>query len=373
MARQSAVKVLQPAAAALAGFYLSMLGCLVLWAVVPLALGWQVTVAMSGSMEPSIKTGDILVAEPAGPDSLKPGMVPLAVNPLQRSTLYTHRIVNVLPDGRLVTKGDNNGSLDPEPLKTSEVRGVERLRVPMIGIPLQAVRTGNPLPMSVFVLVTAAAAVIVWDDEKRTARERSATQAAPRGRRRASGTTAVYSTRKEARRARQRERSASVRILGRITTAMALAAALVVGSSTAMFNATTMPPRSSWSASASFGSTGSTTVTCGGAVYTPSANTTLTCTPGTVSGTTTNYTLVIKGTGALVQWGVAADWSGVAKFSYAKAYGTGVSDTGNIATATGYTIHGNANGSTNPADSWNHAWISSAKAAETFTVQVTTT
>jgi hypothetical protein len=111
---------------------------------------------------------------------------------------------------------------------------------------------------------------------------------------------------------------------------------------------------------------------CGGAIYTGVAGTTVTCAPGTVSGTTSNYTLTVTGTGALVQWSVTADWSGVTNWYRSKAFGNGVSDTGDIMLRTGYQIKGSAGTSTNPADNWNHAWVSSTKAAEVFTVQVVT-
>jgi hypothetical protein len=98
----------------------------------------------------------------------------------------------------------------------------------------------------------------------------------------------------------------------------------------------------------------------------------LTCAVGTVSGTTTNYTLTVKGTGALVLWTVTADWSAVTKFQSAKAYGPGVTDTGTITQKTGYQIKGAANGC-GQASACNHAYVSSTKAAEVFTVQIVRT
>lgn len=371
MARQSAVKVLQPAVAALAGFYLSMLGTLVLWAVLPLALGWQATVVLSGSMEPTVSVGDIVLAEPVDPSTVKPGLVPLAVNPLNRSELYTHRVVNILPDGRLVTKGDNNGSLDPEPLKPSEIRGLERLRVPLLGAPLVALRAGKPLPMLGFVLVSSAAAAVVLDDRKRSGLERPA-----RGRRRATGASVgparEHTTRREARAARRRELGAAARMAGGITTALALVASLVLGGSAAAWSGTTKPPTTNIAASSNFVATG--VATCGGATYTANANVTVACEIGAKTGTSQNYTLTVTGTGALTAWSLAADWTGYANFVKANFTGNKVVN-GSPTAKTGYSITGpvGTGGCSTQTAACNYQYVSSSKAPIVFTFQIVTT
>jgi type IV pilus assembly protein PilA len=121
-------------------------------------------------------------------------------------------------------------------------------------------------------------------------------------------------------------------------------------------------------------SAGPTTATCGGGVYTVTgAGSTIACVLGSGSGgTTMNYTITVTTTSATpIQWSVNADWTGVNYFQSAKGYGTGVPDTGAISAKT-YSFSGTANGSTNPADSWNYKYISSSKAALVFTSQVVT-
>lgn len=119
---------------------------------------------------------------------------------------------------------------------------------------------------------------------------------------------------------------------------------------------------------------GPTTATCGGGVYTVTgAGATIACVLGSSTGTTTNYTVTVSTTSATpIQWAVNADWTAVSYFQSAKGYGPGVLDTGSISAKT-YSFSGNAGTSTNPADNWNHKYISSSKAAEVFTSQVVTT
>lgn len=365
MTRRSVVKALRPAVSVVARFYLNFVCSLALLAVAPFLFGWQSTVVMSESMEPGIRAGDVLAAQPLNAADIRsglirPGHVLLAESPLKQGTLYTHRVVSIQPDGTYITRGDNNDSADPAPLPEANIKGLERLRVPLIGLPIRAVHDRNFGPVAIFIVSIVLAGLSVMDEAAR-AKAADPTRTAP-------------ATRSQATKVRRRKRSAVTLTLMLTVTASTLAAVLALQGSAAAFSGFTAPPRSSWAAAASFGGGGGPNVaTCGGATYTASADTTLTCAVGTVSGTTSNYTLTIKGTGPLVKWTVTADWAGVANWNSSKAFGTGVSDTGKITTPrTGYQIKGNANGSTNPANSWDHAWISSTKAAEVFTVQVTT-
>jgi signal peptidase I len=213
----------RPVAAVLAYLYLSTLVSLALCALLPLALGWHSTVVMSGSMEPNIATGDILAAQPAsGSDVLdgriKAGMVVLAEDPMRPGTMYTHRVAMVLPDGGLVTKGDANATPDPVHLVPGSVQGIEMLRIPYLGIPLQAARTGNVVPATGLVVLTVLAVMIVRD-ERRLARPRRLQQ--------------VFSTRAEARKARLGSRGIFAAFASRATGIVAMLLALLAGSTAA--------------------------------------------------------------------------------------------------------------------------------------------
>ncbi|QOD05792.1 glycosyl hydrolase [Pseudarthrobacter sp. BIM B-2242] len=131
-------------------------------------------------MEPTVQTGDVVAAKPLSghevADQVKTGMVLLADNPLKPGTLYTHRVTQVLPDGRLVMKGDANAQPDPVPLSPEAVRGIEVLRVPAAGLPVQALRTGQYVPVALFVAVTVLAMLVVRDDRAREAAAKRAGQ-----------------------------------------------------------------------------------------------------------------------------------------------------------------------------------------------------
>lgn len=147
----------------------------------------------------------------------------------------------------------------------------------------------------------------------------------------------------------------------------------IYDSETGLFNL----DQNSGNASASPSPSGTTdptkTASCGGGVYTVSGDVKITCTPGSVFGTTKNYNITVTGTSTtLTAWSISADWTGIANFKQAKPTGPSVGSVSATTSTTG-TITGYANGSTNPADSWNHQYISSNKASETFIMEIVTT
>jgi signal peptidase len=132
--------VLRPAAIA----YLAALAGLLVMAIVPLVFGWSASVVASGSMAPVLRAGDVLVVAPVDPARVVPGQVVLVDDPLHSGRLLTHRVVRRTEDNSLVLKGDANAVSDSSPVAPSGVRGVGRLVVPRIGLPVFWLRTGDP-------------------------------------------------------------------------------------------------------------------------------------------------------------------------------------------------------------------------------------
>lgn len=109
----------------------SLAAALAAWVLIPtLFLGWTPLVVTSGSMEPSIGAGDVVLVDPGygapGPDSV------VAFESGEGVTV--HRVVAANPDGTLTTKGDANASPDSTAVRPDEVAGVGRLLVPHIGM-----------------------------------------------------------------------------------------------------------------------------------------------------------------------------------------------------------------------------------------------
>ncbi len=89
---------------------------------------YHVVAIMGGSMEPTITRGDLIVVTPP-PSKIEVGMI---VTMTADGRVVTHRVVEVRPDGRLVTKGDANDAVDHWN-GTVTVDGVYAFTIPLIG------------------------------------------------------------------------------------------------------------------------------------------------------------------------------------------------------------------------------------------------
>ena len=120
---------------------------LALWATaIPPIVGWDAVAISSGSMEPLLGVGDVLVAEPYGGQELEPGAVLVFEDP-SRPGLVSHRLEAVGEDGTLTTRGDANRDPDFTPLQPEAVVGIGRIVVPMIGWPAVWFGSGDLAPL----------------------------------------------------------------------------------------------------------------------------------------------------------------------------------------------------------------------------------
>jgi signal peptidase len=113
-----------------------MVSGMIFWSAAPRLMGWQSQVILTGSMQPRILPGDLVLAAPVPEGQLKPGLVVLFRDQVRPERTIVHRLVRYDENGNLVTKGDANASEDSTPVPTSAVLGIPRLRVPYVGRPV---------------------------------------------------------------------------------------------------------------------------------------------------------------------------------------------------------------------------------------------
>lgn len=136
-------------------FYLSLL--LGGWVLVGMGLGgWSPVVVTSGSMEPAVSVGDVLLID--GDASGTIAQRSIVVFERSDGTVVAHRVFSVEGD-QLVTKGDANPSPDTDRVETAEVRGVARVLVPLVGLPAVWRAQGNVVPLVVWLLLSVVGAV----------------------------------------------------------------------------------------------------------------------------------------------------------------------------------------------------------------------
>ena len=152
--------------------YLVFVACLAAIALLPALAGWNATVVQSGSMEPHISAGDIVLTAPLADDE----PVPLGRVVSFRSgadaeadgveKIRLHRIVTPNDDGTFVTAGDANRDVDSVALSRDQIIGQGRLLVSFIGLPSLWVGTGNIAALALWLTLTGLALACVWFDRR---------------------------------------------------------------------------------------------------------------------------------------------------------------------------------------------------------------
>ena len=130
--------------------------------LLPSVLGYKTYVVLSGSMEPSIHTGSVLVALPISPDSLKVNDV-IVYNRSDVSESVTHRIVQINHEGdkpSFITKGDANQAADAWTVQYGDTAGKIVLSVPLLGYAYNAI--ASPQGRLVFLVVPVLVLSLMW-------------------------------------------------------------------------------------------------------------------------------------------------------------------------------------------------------------------
>lgn len=96
---------------------------------IPKVFGFSPLIVLSGSMEPAIYAGDVVVIREQAADSYKVSDV---VTYLVKTTAYTHRIISE-ENGVFTLKGDNNNAAD-EFVTADQFEGKMIFRIPKIGL-----------------------------------------------------------------------------------------------------------------------------------------------------------------------------------------------------------------------------------------------
>lgn len=150
--------------------YLVLVASLAAIALLPGLLGWHATVVQSGSMEPNISPGDVVLTSPLPSGAETPlGRVvsflsPAEAEPSGVEKIRLHRIVVANDDGTFMTAGDANADVDSTPIVRDQIIGQARLLVPFVGLPGWWMGHGEVLPLAAWLVVTTMALIVVAVD-----------------------------------------------------------------------------------------------------------------------------------------------------------------------------------------------------------------
>lgn len=110
---------------------------------VPYLFGGKSLTVLSGSMEPNLHVGDVIVVHEISPLSARVGDIVTFRDPADPTRLVTHRVRSIQAVGnsvRFVTKGDANTSVENWKISADGKIGQVRYRIPRIGYTLAWIR-----------------------------------------------------------------------------------------------------------------------------------------------------------------------------------------------------------------------------------------
>ena len=135
-------------------------------ALVFISPDYDLYIVRSGSMEPAIAVGDMVLAGPVGTGGIKPGVI---ISYEAGKNLITHRVLSF--DGNtLITKGDANKEQDPNPVRLSQVQSRYIFRIPFAGYVAGFLRTRPGWLLSIVLPSIVLVGFIVKDIIKEASR-----------------------------------------------------------------------------------------------------------------------------------------------------------------------------------------------------------
>jgi len=104
--------------------------------------GWSVDAVFSGSMEPELTVGGVVITRPVDVEAIKAGDIITFYSPLSEQ-LTSHRLIAVEHGSsfRFRTKGDANEDADPFTVPAENVVGKVCFHIPYLGYATQFVKT----------------------------------------------------------------------------------------------------------------------------------------------------------------------------------------------------------------------------------------
>lgn len=139
----------------------AVLALLLIFSVFPIAKNYKLMVVQSGSMEPKIKLGSIVVVRPA--DEYKVDDVITFKNPKAPGRTTTHRIYEIKKEEErktYITKGDANSAPDTEEVLPEDIVGKVLFAVPYLGYAVDAAKK----PAGFVLLIVIPATMVIYSE-----------------------------------------------------------------------------------------------------------------------------------------------------------------------------------------------------------------
>jgi signal peptidase len=141
-----------------------LVAILLVWSILPVKNGPKILAVLSGSMEPAIHTGSVVVIKPESQYNIND--VVTFGKDTKKDVPTTHRIVSSrVQDGVMVfkTQGDANNAPDSTEIRQSDIHGKVLFSVPLVGYIIDFVRQ----PIGLVLVIVLPAIFIVYDEVRK--------------------------------------------------------------------------------------------------------------------------------------------------------------------------------------------------------------
>ena len=122
---------------------------------------YKLMVVLSGSMSPVFEAGDVVIVAANKKPAYNKGDVITFKDPEDGKRVITHRVVEVLKEGKQFsyrTKGDANNVADQKPVPASNIIGQQKWRIPYFGRLVEFAKTKQGL---VWLIIVPGILIIV--------------------------------------------------------------------------------------------------------------------------------------------------------------------------------------------------------------------
>lgn len=144
-------------------------------------LGFRVFTVVSGSMEPTYNTGDLIYVKSVDPSSVEVGD-PITFVLNEELVVATHRVVSIDEENQyFYTKGDANEIADGDPVHFNNLIGVPAFSIPLLGYVSDFIQHPPGLYITIAAALLLASAVFLpdllvkKDNENKTVEETTST------------------------------------------------------------------------------------------------------------------------------------------------------------------------------------------------------
>lgn len=122
----------------------------------PTIMGQKFFTVLTGSMEPTIMVGDLVIAKEVLPEDIKVGDI-ITFSGNDKNNTVTHRVKEVINDDgkvRYITQGDANNAQDQEPVESDLVIGKVVKWIPKVGAIASWMKLNLKLIISLILAIT---------------------------------------------------------------------------------------------------------------------------------------------------------------------------------------------------------------------------